>query len=89
MFPITYSVGETLEGYKTLKKLASSRHHIVPGHDPEVLKIYPAAAEEAAGSMTKAGSCGWTVWTPEASDSASPHAGRSVYASPNSANASL
>jgi len=43
MFPITYSVGDTLEGYKTLKKLASSRHHIVPGHDPEVVKLYPAA----------------------------------------------
>jgi glyoxylase-like metal-dependent hydrolase (beta-lactamase superfamily II) len=42
VFPITYSVGDTLEGYKTLKKLASSRHHIVPGHDPEVLKLYPA-----------------------------------------------
>ena len=42
VFPITYSVGDTLEGYRTLQKLASSRHHIVPGHDPEVLKIYPA-----------------------------------------------
>jgi hypothetical protein len=42
VFPITYSVGDTLEGYKTLKRLASSRHHIVPGHDPEVLKVYPA-----------------------------------------------
>jgi len=43
VFPITYSVGDTLEGYRTLKKLASSRGHIVPGHDPEVLKIYPSA----------------------------------------------
>lgn len=43
VFPITYSVGDTLEGYKTLKNLASSRHHIVPGHDPEFVKIYPAA----------------------------------------------
>ena len=43
VFPITYSVGDTLEGYKTLQKLASSRHHIVPGHDPDVLKLYPAA----------------------------------------------
>ncbi|MBX6329051.1 MAG: N-acyl homoserine lactonase family protein [Pseudolabrys sp.] len=43
VFPITYSVGETLEGYKTLLKLASSPRHIVPGHDPEVLTIYPAA----------------------------------------------
>ncbi len=43
VFPITYSVGDTLEGYKTLQKLASSRHHIVPGHDPSVLELYPAA----------------------------------------------
>ena len=43
VFPITYSVADTLEGYKKIRKLASSRHHFVPGHDPEVLKIYPAA----------------------------------------------
>jgi glyoxylase-like metal-dependent hydrolase (beta-lactamase superfamily II) len=43
VFPITYSVGDTLEGYCTLKKLASSRHHVVPGHDPEVANIYPGA----------------------------------------------
>ena len=34
------------------QKLASSRQHIVPGHDPEVLKIYPAA---------KAGLENWVV----------------------------
>jgi glyoxylase-like metal-dependent hydrolase (beta-lactamase superfamily II) len=43
VFPITYSVADTLEGYRTLRRLASSRHHIVPGHDPDVAKIYPAA----------------------------------------------
>jgi glyoxylase-like metal-dependent hydrolase (beta-lactamase superfamily II) len=43
VFPITYSIGDTLEGYKTIQKLATSRQHIVPGHDPDVLKIYPAA----------------------------------------------
>lgn len=43
VFPITYSVGDTLEGYKKLLKLAASRHHFIPGHDPEVMKIYPAA----------------------------------------------
>jgi glyoxylase-like metal-dependent hydrolase (beta-lactamase superfamily II) len=43
VFPITYSVGDTLEGYRKLRQLASSRHHIVPGHDPDVAKIYPAA----------------------------------------------
>lgn len=43
IFPITYNIGEVLEGYDTLKKLAPSRHHIIPGHDPKVLDRYPAA----------------------------------------------
>ena len=43
VFPITYSVGDTLEGYRTLKKYASSPRHVVPGHDPDVVKRYPAA----------------------------------------------
>lgn len=43
VFPITYNVAETLEGYATLKKLADSPAHIIPGHDPQVLQRYPAA----------------------------------------------
>ncbi|MBW7950879.1 MAG: N-acyl homoserine lactonase family protein, partial [Pseudorhodoplanes sp.] len=44
VFPITYSVGDTLEGYRTIRRLASSRHHVIPGHDPLVGALYPAAA---------------------------------------------
>jgi glyoxylase-like metal-dependent hydrolase (beta-lactamase superfamily II) len=44
VFPVTYSVGDTLEGYATLKRLADSSEHIVPGHDPQVIDVYPAAA---------------------------------------------
>ena len=43
VFPITYSVAETLEGYTTLQKLADSPEHIIPGHDPQVLERYPGA----------------------------------------------
>jgi glyoxylase-like metal-dependent hydrolase (beta-lactamase superfamily II) len=43
VFPITYSVADTLEGYATLRKLADSTNHIVPGHDPLVLALYPSA----------------------------------------------
>ena len=43
VFPITYSVADTLEGYRTLRRLAESEDHIVPGHDPMVLQRYPAA----------------------------------------------
>jgi glyoxylase-like metal-dependent hydrolase (beta-lactamase superfamily II) len=52
VFPTTYHIGEVLEGYATLKRLATSPAHIVPGHDPAVLDRYPAA---------KAGLEGWVV----------------------------
>src|SRR5215831_17697387 len=44
VFPVTFCVGDVLEGYSTIKKLADSLDHIVPGHDPEVVEKYPAAA---------------------------------------------
>jgi len=40
-FPIVFSVGDMLAGYETLLRHAESPDHIVPGHDPEVLRIYP------------------------------------------------
>jgi glyoxylase-like metal-dependent hydrolase (beta-lactamase superfamily II) len=52
VFPLTYNVGEVLEGYRTLDRLATSRDHVVPGHDPLVLTRYPAA---------KAGLEGWVA----------------------------
>ncbi len=52
VFPITYNVAEVVEGYATLKKLATSPRHVVPGHDPLVLARYPAA---------KPGLEGWIV----------------------------
>jgi glyoxylase-like metal-dependent hydrolase (beta-lactamase superfamily II) len=42
-FPIIYNLGDVFEGYKTLRALASSPRHIVPGHDPLVMQRYPAA----------------------------------------------
>jgi glyoxylase-like metal-dependent hydrolase (beta-lactamase superfamily II) len=43
VFPTTYNLAEVLEGYNTLRKLATSPQHIVPGHDPLVTARYPAA----------------------------------------------
>ena len=45
VYPTTYNVGDVLEGYATIKKLADSPDHIIPGHDPSVLEIYPAASQ--------------------------------------------
>lgn len=43
-FPVLYNLGELLEGYKTLRRLADSEAHVVPGHDPLVIDRYPAAS---------------------------------------------
>jgi glyoxylase-like metal-dependent hydrolase (beta-lactamase superfamily II) len=43
-FPIVFDVGAMLEGYETLRRLASPSDAVIPGHDPAVLQRYPAAA---------------------------------------------
>jgi hypothetical protein len=42
-----------LEGYSTLQKLASSHEHIVPGHDPLVLKRYPVPKKGLEGVVVR------------------------------------
>jgi len=42
-FPVVESTTDMLEGYQTMRKLASSPRHVIPGHDPLVLARYPAA----------------------------------------------
>lgn len=41
-FPTTFHLGDVFERYNTVKKLATSMAHVVPGHDPQVLERYPA-----------------------------------------------
>jgi glyoxylase-like metal-dependent hydrolase (beta-lactamase superfamily II) len=53
IFPTTYCVAEAAEGYATLRRLASSRRHVVPGHDPLVLARYPAAKPGLEGWVAR------------------------------------
>ena len=48
-YPIAFNLGEMSDGYETLKKLASSPEHIVPGHDPLVMERYPAVNPQLEG----------------------------------------
>jgi glyoxylase-like metal-dependent hydrolase (beta-lactamase superfamily II) len=48
-FPIVFDVGAMVEGFDTLRRLASSSDAIVPGHDPDVLRRYPPAAHGLEG----------------------------------------
>jgi len=41
-FATAFHVGKMLEGFDRLYQLAPSAKHIVPGHDPEVMRRYPA-----------------------------------------------
>jgi glyoxylase-like metal-dependent hydrolase (beta-lactamase superfamily II) len=49
VYPVTYNVAEVLEGYHTIRRLAASDDHVIPGHDPAVLELYPPASAELAG----------------------------------------
>jgi glyoxylase-like metal-dependent hydrolase (beta-lactamase superfamily II) len=53
VFPMVYHVGETLEGYRILLELADSPEHVIPGHDPKVMEIYPPASDELAGTAVR------------------------------------
>jgi glyoxylase-like metal-dependent hydrolase (beta-lactamase superfamily II) len=48
-FPIVFDVGAMIEGYDSLRRLASTPEAIVPGHDPLVLARYPPAADGLEG----------------------------------------
>ncbi len=48
-FPIVHSVGAMVEGYRRLRELADDPRHVVPGHDPQVMRRYPAAGPGLEG----------------------------------------
>ena len=48
-YPTVYNVGDMLEGFATVKRLATSPRHVIPGHDPLVLRRYPVPKPELEG----------------------------------------
>ena len=48
-FPLVFHVGDLIEGYGKLKKLATSPAHVIPGHDPLVMQRYPAVSKALDG----------------------------------------
>jgi glyoxylase-like metal-dependent hydrolase (beta-lactamase superfamily II) len=49
VFSIVDSAGDVLEGYRRLRELAARPELIVPGHDPEVMRRYPASTPALIG----------------------------------------
>jgi hypothetical protein len=52
-FPIVYNVADMLKGFDTLRNLASTIEHIVPGHDPLVMVRYPGAKSPGIGQIVR------------------------------------
>ena len=52
-FPIVHNVGDMIEGFGKLRALADSPQHIIPGHDPLVMKRYPAPKPELEGIVVR------------------------------------
>jgi glyoxylase-like metal-dependent hydrolase (beta-lactamase superfamily II) len=40
-YPIVFHVGDMVAGWDRIAQLADSPQHVIPGHDPEVLRRYP------------------------------------------------
>jgi glyoxylase-like metal-dependent hydrolase (beta-lactamase superfamily II) len=54
-FRTTFDANDVRAGFRTLRELADSPAHIVPGHDPLVMQRYPAASEKLAGVVIDLG----------------------------------
>jgi hypothetical protein len=52
-YPIAFNLTEVLEGYRRAYALASSREHVIPGHDPLVLARYPSVSPELKGWIVR------------------------------------
>jgi glyoxylase-like metal-dependent hydrolase (beta-lactamase superfamily II) len=52
-FPIVWSVADMVDGYERLRSLAASREHIIPGHDPLVMRRYPAPDRSLEGVVVR------------------------------------
>jgi glyoxylase-like metal-dependent hydrolase (beta-lactamase superfamily II) len=52
-FTTSFHLGDVVDGFRTVERLAASPRHIVPGHDPLVMKQYPAPAPELEGVIVR------------------------------------
>lgn len=61
VFPTCDSVSDALRGYDRLFELGGDASRIIPGHDPKVMRLYPAYSAATKGLIAKLD----LVWTPE------------------------
>ena len=52
-FPGIYHVGAALDGFDTLRRLADAEHLVIPGHDPAIIRDFPAARPGLEGTAVR------------------------------------
>jgi glyoxylase-like metal-dependent hydrolase (beta-lactamase superfamily II) len=52
-FTAAFNIGEMLEAYDALRAHAPSPQHIIPGHDPLVMRLYPPPKPELEGVVVR------------------------------------
>ncbi|MBB5696262.1 N-acyl homoserine lactonase family protein [Muricoccus pecuniae] len=52
-FTTAFHIGEMLEGFDRLRAVADSPAHIIPGHDPLVMRRYPPPRPELEGIVAR------------------------------------
>jgi glyoxylase-like metal-dependent hydrolase (beta-lactamase superfamily II) len=52
-YTTAFHLGDMIDAYRTVERLAASPEHIIPGHDPLVMRQYPAAAPELEGIIVR------------------------------------
>lgn len=53
VFPVLFHIGEMLDGYRRVKELAASPLHVIPGHDPLVMELFPASIPALEGKAVR------------------------------------
>lgn len=53
LFPTAFHLDEMIDGYRTLRRLASAPRYVIPGHDPLVMERYPAMSPELSGIVVR------------------------------------
>lgn len=52
-FPVFYNFHDTVKAWKTCEELADGNDHVIPGHDPLVLKKYPVANTDLGSEIVR------------------------------------
>jgi glyoxylase-like metal-dependent hydrolase (beta-lactamase superfamily II) len=52
-FVAVVNIADTIDSFRKIERLADSRNHVIPGHDPLVMKRYPAASSQLSGIVAR------------------------------------